>query len=184
MRPFVFIHLIFLPIVAAAQGDFSLLKHELRSSFSRKDTVMIFGSIDDHYGSYVLFTEGKSIFLKIEQREGKYIKYFDSSAICTNCKTIVDFAKENYRKLDSNFTNSIQLWTHPRVEDGKIITSDVSQEGFCYFLGLYSSKDFTYSFFSKRKDINYIFDRGGYYYWVYFNLQKNHWGNATEKLGR
>ncbi|MBC7552381.1 MAG: hypothetical protein H7257_00220 [Taibaiella sp.] len=102
-------------------------------------------------------------------------KVFDSSANCIECSPVVDFAKNNVNAILSNFDSSYHFWLHPRVVNGKTVVSFASHIGPAYFMGIYCDKEMNYIFFEKRKNINYVFGRGAYYYWMYFNLLKNQW---------
>lgn len=177
MKIKILLGLIFSYNFAFGQGDFSFLNRELNRHY-RKDTVLIFGSLNDYSGNYVISSKNMSRILEIEYIEFKgdeYIKKIDSQFSCIDCQKIWSFVSENFNAISLDIERDELLWSELTI-DGKVVKFAISSHsGPAYFLGIYANGVLNYSFFEKRKNINDVYFAGGQYYWIYFNLLKNQW---------
>lgn len=168
----------------AQESEFALLRKELKS-FSKDDTVVVFGTIcSDCNGFsqqiyYLSSAKGTKMYIA-NYESNEAVKIYDTTFQCRECPAIVSYAKNNYNLISEQFSGAMNLLFNKFVTDKGTFGYAMSGRGRCYFIGLYSKNNLNYTFFNNGTNINLCFVEGNQM-WTFFSFLKNQWPNIEPK---
>lgn len=183
MRYWLAVMLFVLPFTSFGKGKTptELLAHEIKN-FAQGDTAIVFGMICDFCGDvprkYYIATTSKAKMIIIEPRQGKAKKTFDSTFQCQGCDTIIEYAKTNYKTLDSQLYHAEGLclaW----VTDSTWVTID--HGGTSYFLGIYANRELSYHFRTLLFPSSDCLPKAKVY-WNYLMLLRKQWPDIGDLI--